>query len=86
MPDRIGMSAGARAGMMTWTRAHKDDAGARSITAVARSSATNSLGATVSLGNSCPYYLQVFETDPNTSTAWTVRGSNSSEFGWTVIT
>jgi hypothetical protein len=30
-------------------------------------------------------YSQVFETDPNTSAAWTLTGLNAAEFGWEVI-
>ena len=69
----IVLSGGSILGVMTWTRARKDDAGARSIAAVARRGSTDAVGATQSVGNSYLYFGDLFETDPDpTPENWTI--------------
>jgi hypothetical protein len=60
----------------------KDDAGAKSIADVVKSSSTTSVGSnfTPSFG-SWLVCQQIWETDPNTSAAWTESGVNAAEFG-----
>lgn len=59
----------------------KSDAGARSITGVVRSGASEAVGASVALSTSQLYTLQVQTTDPATSAAWTEAGVNSVQVG-----
>jgi hypothetical protein len=64
-------------------RAEKDDSAARSIRMVAKSGATvvdNGTDFALTL-NTYADFQGVFETDPNTSVAWTVSGVNAAEFG-----
>ncbi|MGH7343291.1 MAG: hypothetical protein ACREK4_00130 [Candidatus Rokuibacteriota bacterium] len=61
--------------------AKKDDAGTRSIAGVVRSGGTNYEGGTQALSTSYVYYLEVRETDPDTSAAWTKTGVNNAQFG-----
>jgi len=59
----------------------KDDAGARSAGTMARSGTTDSDGAGVALSTGQLYVSEVYELDPNTSTAWTETTVNAAEFG-----
>lgn len=59
----------------------KDDAGVRLIKPVTRSGGTDYSGASQALSQSQVYYLEVRETDPATSAAWTKTGFNAAEFG-----
>jgi hypothetical protein len=61
--------------------AKKDDAGTRLLKPVVKSGATTSTGASQGVGTDYRQYQQVYETDPNTSAAWTESGVNSAEFG-----
>jgi hypothetical protein len=61
--------------------AKKDDAGARSITTVARSGGTDYDGATVALSTSYLMYMDVHDVNPNTVAAWTKTNFDSAEFG-----
>lgn len=63
----------------------KDDAGTRTAATFARSGSTNADGATVGLPTSDTYASQMFETDPNTSSAWTQSSVNAAQFGTTVV-
>lgn len=64
-------------------RAEKDDAGVRTIRAVAKSGSTVAdSGVDFGLTQSSYQYMQqFFETDPNTGAGWTQAGVNAAEFG-----
>ncbi len=64
-------------------RAEKDDAAVRTIRAVTKSGATTAdNGSDFALTqNSYADFQGIFETDPNTSAAWTQAGVNAAEFG-----
>lgn len=61
--------------------AKKDDAGTRSIAGVVRSGGTNYEGGAQALSTSYAYYLDVRETDPDTSAPWTKTGVDNAQFG-----
>ena len=61
--------------------ARKDDAGSRSISAALYYNSTLYSGSLESLGDTYAYYLEVFETNPNTGDNWTVSEVNNTEFG-----
>jgi hypothetical protein len=64
----------------------KQDTGAqRTIAPFIRSGGSDFPGNNIALGTSYAYYLEVKETDPNTSAAWTVSGFNAAEFGAKMI-
>lgn len=62
----------------------KDDAGARSIATMVRSSTTNSDGSGVAISTSQQYVSQIFPLNPNGSVAWTETTVNAMEAGTTV--
>jgi hypothetical protein len=59
----------------------KDDAGTKSVAAMARSGGTDADGASVALTTSQLYATQIFETNPNGAVAWTEATVNAAEFG-----
>lgn len=59
----------------------KDDAGAKSAAVMVRSGSTNSDGTSTALSTSQTYLAKIYETDPNTATAWTETTVNSMEAG-----
>ncbi len=61
--------------------ARKDDAGARSIRALARLSGTDLTGATKAVTTSYVNYQEVFETKPGGG-AWAVADANGAEYGY----
>lgn len=63
----------------------KDDAGAISVATFVRSGTTNSSGATVGLSTSQTYISQVFETDPDTASAWTEATVNAMQAGMVIV-
>ena len=65
--------------------AKKDDAGARTIAAMCKSSSTTSDGSTQSLSTSYTQFREMWATDPNTSAAWTKTNLNAAEFGIKVV-
>lgn len=65
--------------------ARKDDAGTRTIAPQARTAGTSYVGSTQSLADSYMDFLQIWETNPATSTAWTESTVNSAEFGYKVV-
>lgn len=68
------------------SRLRKDDAGTtRQIQQLVRSSTTDSLGPTQTLGTSYLYYSQIFATDPATGVAWTNAGVNAIQTGLKTI-
>jgi hypothetical protein len=77
-----GVTGGSVKGVMMYARARKDDATARSIRLVAKSGATvGDNGADIALSTTYQSYNAIFETDPNTSAAWTPTALNAAEFG-----
>lgn len=63
--------------------AQKDDAGARSLKMMTRRSGTDYSGSAVTLNQgSYVRVVDVQETDPSTSAAWTQSGVNAAEFGF----
>lgn len=60
------------------------DAGTGSLGLTVKSGATTNEGTAQNLGISGAYLRQLYETDPATSTAWTVSGVNALEAGTTV--
>lgn len=65
--------------------ASKSDAGAASLKGAQKSGATVSYGATRTLGTSAVMYVDMFETNPATSAAWTAADVNGLEAGAEVV-
>lgn len=68
-------------GVQILMNAKKDDSGSRSLASVIRSGGADTDGATQALSTSYAYYMQISETDPNTTAAWTQSGFDAAEFG-----
>lgn len=68
-------------GLQASIAALRVEEGYRTIAPSIRSSTTNSDGNNYTLAQSLLYASSVFETDPNTSTAWTESGVNAMEAG-----
>ena len=63
-----------------WAR--KDDAGSRTLNAIARPTTVTYSGAEpISLGNTYQYSLHHFDSNPETAGNWTISQINSAEFG-----
>jgi hypothetical protein len=65
--------------------AKKDDAGSRTLCAVTRSGGSDTDGATQGLNTSYSNLIEVLDTDPNGSIAWTKAAVNAAEFGMKVV-
>lgn len=63
----------------------KHDGGARSIAPVCRQSSTDYVGTTRAISGTYTPYKEIRDVDPATSSAWTVAGVNSAEFGYKLI-
>jgi hypothetical protein len=63
----------------------KDDAGARTLAPVVRSGGTDYVGTTQSSFDSYTDAWQAYDTNPDTSTAWTPSEVNGAEFGAKLI-
>ena len=61
--------------------AKKDDSGTRTGKPICRSGSTNYEGSEFAPDTDYTYFQNVWETDPDTASAWTVSGVNSAEFG-----
>lgn len=59
----------------------KTDAGVTQLRSNCRSGGSNFTGTTITVPDAYAYHRQVWETDPNTSAAWTVSNLNSAAFG-----
>lgn len=69
-------------GVMVRIWARKDDAGARTVTGVVRIGGVNyDNGTTYAITSSYVPYEPLWNTDPSTSSAWTVTGVNGAELG-----
>lgn len=65
--------------------ASKDDSATRTLAPVIHSGSTTSVGDTAALTQTFLYYQKIYETDPNTSSAWTKDTVNAMEIGQKVI-
>ncbi len=63
----------------------KDDAGSRSVANLIKSGATQTAGATKSIGTSYQYYSDLFATNPATGASWAVSDVNALEIGCEVV-
>jgi hypothetical protein len=81
MTDLPAMSAPTVLGVQSVLLAHKSDAGATGIKAVVKSGAAETTGALHNLASDPLYFTHLFETDPNTATAWTEATLNAAQFG-----
>jgi hypothetical protein len=79
-------AAGTVYGVQTNFTARKSDVGARTMSDVIRSGGTDYDGSSISIGNSFKTYSEIHETNPNTSSAWTISEINSAEFGYKIQT
>lgn len=61
--------------------AQKDDTGARSIKPLCKSGATTNVLAAQALNTAWTAHLGIWETNPNTATAWTIATVEAAEFG-----
>jgi hypothetical protein len=66
--------------------ARKDDAATREVRSKVKSGATTANGAPHALTANYVYYRDIFETDPDTSMAWTSGGVNATQIGPEVVT
>jgi hypothetical protein len=66
--------------------ARNDDAASREVRCRVKSGAAVANGASHALTASYLYYRDIFETDPNTSAAWTSSGVNAAQIGPEVVT
>jgi len=66
--------------------ARNDDAASREVRSKVKSGAASANGAPHALTASYVYYRDIFETDPNTSAAWTAGGVNALQIGPEVVT
>jgi len=66
--------------------ARKDDAATREVRSKVKSGAGTANGAPHALTANYVYYRDIFEADPNTSTAWTSGGVNAIQIGPEVVT
>ena len=62
----------------------KSDSGTKFARPVVRSGTTDYVGASVALSTAYLSDQQIWETDPDTASAWTESGINSAEFGFEV--
>lgn len=62
----------------------KDDAGSRTARAMIRQNSSNYEGAELFPSTDYQHFPTIWETDPDTSSAWTETGVNSAEFGLTI--
>jgi len=74
-------SNGTVYGVQSLIYAKKSNSDAHTNAIVVRTSSTNYVGDTNTLTTSYDYYSQVFETDPNDSSQWTIAKVNAAEFG-----
>jgi hypothetical protein len=65
--------------------ARKDDAASRQLATVNKSGTTTSTGATRALGSTYQTFSDIYETNPDTTSAWTPTTVNGLQVGQTVI-
>lgn len=74
-------TAGTISSACWWVYGKLDEAGTGEFAPVLRSGGTDYTGTDQVLDTDYNYYYQVYETDPDTSSAWTVAGINAAEAG-----
>ena len=80
--DDLSTASGSVFAVQSQLYAKKDDAGSRDLKTVIRSGTTDyTPGSTHSMGDSYHAYLDQYQVDPDTSSAWTISGVNAAEFG-----
>lgn len=62
-------------------RAFKTDAGARTMALLNKSGTTETVGTTINLASSAAFYTDLWETNPDTGTAWTISTANAVQIG-----
>lgn len=62
--------------------ARKSDSGTRGLSTVLKSGATTDVGTNLSLSTSYQGTVKTYETDPNTSAAWTMSGVSAAQAGY----
>jgi len=72
-------------GIQVCIRAREDLVGGTQIKRLYRNSATDDLGAALTLTTSYQYFFEIMPTDTIASAAWTVATINSAEFGVDVV-
>jgi len=82
--DNLAVSPGTIHGISVATYAKKTDTAAKSFRRVLRSGGTDYTGSDVSLGTGYVFTEEIFETDPDTASAWTESGVNAMEVGFEV--
>lgn len=78
-------TSGAIKAVAVWLYNHKDDAGLRTIQAMARHSSSDAFGDSKSVSDTWRYEGHIFEVNPSTSTDWTISEVNAAEFGMKII-
>lgn len=78
-------TSGTVYGVQVNMTARKDDAGSRSIAPVVRLSSTDRIGNSVSVSDSYVNHIQMYNTNPDDSEAWTIADVNGAEFGVKLI-
>lgn len=80
----LATSAGTIFAVNIYAYAAKSDAGAKGGAIMIRSGGTDYEKTDNALATGFQYYNDIVETDPATSTAWTISNVNAAEFGWKV--
>lgn len=81
----LATTSGSVLGLVQVVRFRKDDAGSRSIATVVRTGATDYDGSTASSSTTYGYTRTLRETNPNTTSAWTISEVNGMEAGYKVV-
>lgn len=77
-------TSGTVLGVQIGTYAAKSDSGSRTFRPVTRSGGTDYPGSDLQLSTTYTTFLEMHETDPATSAAWSISGVNAAEFGFEV--
>lgn len=79
--DDISLSSQTIRSLQLSMRAKKTDSGSQSIAPFVKSGGTEQTGTTQALSTSYGYHVGNYDTDPDTSLAWSESGVNAAEFG-----
>lgn len=82
--DDLGYTPASIKAVQTVLVARKDDATTRTLAPLVKSSSTTHTGADVAMSTSYATFVEILETDPNTSAAWTVSAVNAMQAGFKV--
>lgn len=83
--DDLATTAGSVIGIQSVSRWRKDDAGSRTARPVIRSGGTDYPGTTIGMTDSYLTDLQVRETDPATSSPFSIAGVNALQAGYELV-